>query len=458
VTEDHAALQSVTSGIKGIAWPPLTGSATPALPALVQQLETTQWLTAGEIAAAQFRQLREVAAHAEKYSPHFRTKLQAAGIQAQHLADAEGLHSLPPLSRRELQSCGEDLFCRQLPQAHAPVTETRSSGSTGLTVVVRRTAINQLFWLAHTLREHLWHRRDFSGKLAVIRPDPAMRTLDLPNWGPPVSLLFDSGSSHAIPLATDVAQQADWLVKTDPDYLLTFPTNLSELAYQFEQHDLRLNRLRQIRSIGEMLTDDIRATARRVFHTEIADTYSSQEVGIVAVQCPHSGLYHVMAESLLLELLDDNGKPCAPGEIGRIVISDLHNFATPLIRYDIGDYAEAGPVCSCGRGLPTLKRIMGRQRNMLRLPDGRRYWPLTGSYRYREIAPIRQFQLIQRSLELVEVRLVSDAPVTPAQELQLTTIIHEWMGYPFCLKFVYFDSEIPRGSGGKFEEFISEVG
>ena len=94
---------------------------------------------------------------------------------------------------------------------------------------------------------------------------------------------------------------------------------------------------------------------------------------------------------------------------------------------------------------------------MLQLPDGRRYWPLVGSYRYREIAPIRQYQLIQRSLDLVEVRLVSDSPVTAEQEHALTAIIHEWMGYPFRLQFIYFDNEIPRGPGGKFEEFISEA-
>jgi len=457
VSKDHVALQAMTSGIKGIAWPPLAGPATAPLLALMHQLEDTQWLAADEITTLQHRQLLEVATHAEKYSPYFRTRLQAAGLHAHSLATADGLHALPVMNRRNLQSAGENIFCSQLPQVHAPVTETRSSGSTGEPVVIKRTAINQLFWLANTLREHLWHRRDFHGKLAVIRADPAMNVLDLPNWGPPVSLLFASGSSHALPLATDVGRQAEWLAKIDPDYLLTYPTNLTELSRQFEQRNLQLAGLRQVRSIGETLTEGVREATRRVFRVDIADTYSSQEVGIIAVQCPQSGLYHTMAENLLVELLDESGTPCIPGEIGRVVVTDLLNFATPLIRYDIGDYAEAGPACPCGRGLPTLKRIVGRQRNMLRLPDGRRYWPLVGSYRYRDIAPIRQYQLIQRSLDLVEVRLVSDAPVTAEQEKQLTTVIHEWMRHPFQLQFIYFENEIPRGRSGKFEEFICEI-
>lgn len=164
-----------------------------------------------------------------------------------------------------------------------------------------------------------------------------------------------------------------------------------------------------------------------------------------------------MAESLLVEVLDAEDKPCRPGEVGRVVITDLHNFATPLVRYDIGDYAEVGENCPCGRGLPVLRRILGRRRNMLTLPDGRRHWPLVGFQRYRDIAPILQYQLIQRSLSDIEVRLVVQPKLTPEQESRLNVVIREALGYPFRLAFVYFDREIPRGAGGKLDEFISEI-
>ena len=167
-------------------------------------------------------------------------------------------------------------------------------------------------------------------------------------------------------------------------------------------------------------------------------------------------MYHIMSESLLVEVLDEHGNPCLPGQVGRVVITDLHNFATPLIRYDNGDYAEAGTACPCGRGLPTLKRIAGRERNMLLLPDGRR-WPAIGNYRVREIAPIRQYQIIQRNRETIEVRLVSDTPLTDGQETRLKEVIHESLEFPFQLQFVYFPGNIPRGPGGKLEEFICEA-
>ncbi|MBN1474013.1 MAG: hypothetical protein JW914_05310 [Syntrophaceae bacterium] len=107
--------------------------------------------------------------------------------------------------------------------------------------------------------------------------------------------------------------------------------------------------------------------------------------------------------------------------------------------------------------MKVLKIIVGRSRNMLLLPDGSRHWPLVGCYRYREIAPIRQQQLIQRDREMVEVRLVVDVPLTSEQERQLSDLIKKALGYPFELKFVYFQERIPLGSRGKFEEFACEA-
>jgi phenylacetate-coenzyme A ligase PaaK-like adenylate-forming protein len=86
----------------------------------------------------------------------------------------------------------------------------------------------------------------------------------------------------------------------------------------------------------------------------IADIYSEQEVGYIALQFPDYPYYHVQPENILVEVLDDNGNVCSSGDIGRVVITTLHNFTTPLIRYEIMDYAKVGEPCSCGRGLPVL--------------------------------------------------------------------------------------------------------
>lgn len=424
------------------------------LAALVKQLEASQWLPETEHGAQQHRRLRTLARHAGARSPWFRERLRQAGLTPDDLATPEGLRRLPVLRRRDVQQAGERLYCDVVPANHRPLNETRTSGSTGEPVVVRRTAVSNLFWMAMTLRDHLWHRRDFGARLASVRANLA-KPVRQPGWGPPVGLLYRTGPAEAMPITTDIAAQAAWLRRFDPAYLLIYPSNLSALVRHCAANGIRLPGLRQIRTIGETLLPDLRETTRKVLGVGIADVYSSQEIGYIALQCPESECYHVMAEAVLVEVLDDDGRPCGPGEVGRVVVTDLRNFATPLVRYDIGDMAEtAAEPCACGRGLPGLRRILGRERNLILKPDGTRHWPLVGFGQFRDVAPIQQYQLIQHSRSDIEVRLVAERALASEEESRLGDVIRDALGYPFALRFVYFENEIPRGPGGKFEEFV----
>jgi phenylacetate-CoA ligase len=316
--------------------------------------------------------------------------------------------------------------------------------------------MTRLFWLALTMREHLWYDRNLMGRLSSIRGRAAALD-ERGDWGQPVSLLFPSGPMQRISARTDIAQQVEWLLRFLPHCLLTYPSNLDGIVQHCARHGLRLPGLVDIRTISEVLSPRIREAAERTLGAKVIDQYSANEVGSIALQCPASGLYHVMAEGVIVEVLDEAGHACREGEIGRVVVTNLHNFATPLVRYDIGDYAEPAGVCPCGRGLPTLKRILGRERNLIRIPDGTRHWPLLGFFVYQDIAPIVQFQFVQYELDKIEVRLVTRAPLSADQEAALARSIHKSLTYPFSLRFRYFDTEIPRGAEGKFEQFICLV-
>ena len=166
--------------------------------------------------------------------------------------------------------------------------------------------------------------------------------------------------------------------------------------------------------------------------------------------------YHVQSEGLVVEVLDDDGMPCAPGRVGRVVVTTLHNFAMPLVRYEIGDYAEPGEPCACGRGLPVLRRILGRVRNTLVTADGRRYWPIFSTRKLVDVAPILQHQFVQKEYDLIEVKLVTAVPLGPEQEAQMRRHILSQVPSGMRLRFTYTDT-IPRNAGGKFEDFVSEV-
>jgi|HubBroStandDraft_2_1064218.scaffolds.fasta_scaffold13946_2 phenylacetate-CoA ligase len=445
----------VKGSVARIVWPPLLQGSNATMEALIRLLDDTQWLSPDELAANQFRQLAIVIDHASRYSPHFKRRLAEAGLTPKDLISFEALRKLPLLTRRDLQGA-RDVYCTDVPQEHLPPHENRTSGSTGEPVLVKRTRINQMFWLAITMREYFWYEGRFDLRFSAIRPTVQMQRI-IETWGAPANLFFDTGSAQLIPITADVKQIAEWLASFDPHVLVVYPSVLDALLEYREKHGLNLPSLSIIRTISETLKPRIRERALAALPVKIADNYSSQEMGIIAIQCPESGLYHTMGESLIVEVIGDDGHVCREGEVGRVVVSDLHNFATPMIRYDIGDYAEVGGPCPCGRGLPTLKRVLGRERNLILMPDGRRHWPLVGFARFRDVAPIIQYQFIQHSREEIEVRLVTETPLTAEQENNLRNVIHEALGHPFALRFTYFEGQIPRAANGKFEEFVCAV-
>jgi phenylacetate-CoA ligase len=443
------------SYVAGVIWPPVARNPAAAIETLTRQLEETQWLTTAEIEAGQHAQLQALARHFARRLPPFIARLQNAGLTADTLNSREALRRLSLLGRRQLlKPIG--VPDAQLPQNHLPVTVARTSGSTGEPVVVRKTTPNALMWRAMTMRELFWHERNFETRFTAIRAtNPAYTLWD--DWGGPVNLLFKTGPAQLIPITADIAQQWAWLQEFRPNVLLIYPNILDAIVKLSRRDNQTLPGLRLIRSVSETLSPQLRADAAETFGCRIVDNYSSQELGIIAVQCPDSDLYHVMDEALIVEVIGDDGKTCAPGEIGRVVITDLHNTATPMIRYDIGDYAQAGGPCPCGRGLHTLKRILGRERNLIRKPDGSRHWPLVGFAKFRDVAPVVQYQFVQDRLDHLEVRLVVERTMTAPEEDALRGVIQEALGFPFEISFSYFKGTIPRPANGKFEEFVCRI-
>lgn len=448
-SEAASPAPEVRSVVAGIGWPGIPSDSGAHLAALLFQLERSQWLPAEQLRERQLEQLRTLLRHAKATVPYYERTLR--GLDVDRL-DWAAFHALPTLSRKALQACFDVLKSRAPPPGHGRVAQGQSSGSTGMPVRFLKTEAMQLFWNALTLREHLWQQRDFSGKLAAIRIK--VEEGRWPDWGLPAAALFRTGPGATLNVRTDVERQLEWLVSEDPDYLITHASNLHALAELSLSRGVRLPRLRQARTYSEALRPDLRETVRAAWGVSIADGYSCEEAGYIALQCPRHEHYHVQSENLLVEIIDEAGHPCNPGETGRVVLTPLHNFATPLIRYELGDYAEVGAPCDCGRGLPVLARIHGRRRNMVVLPDGRRHWPSLPSTLWLSVAAIRQFRVVQTMPDSLEVTYVMDRPLTDAEQTKLEEALAERMGHAFNVVWNRLDS-IERGPNAKFEDFMS---
>ena len=443
----------IKSDISNCMWPAIPTDAGAHALAAQYQLQASQWMSAEELRTAGLRQLQRVLEVSLENVPHWAAALQEINFQPGKALAFEDFCRLPLLTRTAVQDLGDGLLNRNLPVGHGRLQRGSTSGSTGTPVTFYKTDLTRHFWRAFTLREHLWHKRDFSARLAAIRSNVEDATW--PSWGPATDEVFRTGPSSTLNIRADIDRQLDWLVQEDPDYLITHPSNLKALAARAVERGLRLPRLKQLRSFGEVLSNDTRELCRQAWGAEIADTYSAEETGYIALQCP-LGAYHVQAESLLVEILDEKGVPCAPGEIGRVVLTTLHNFAMPLLRYDIGDFARAGATCACGRGLPVLQQILGRVRNMLKLPDGSRHWPSFPEDRWAHIAPIRQVQVVQKKLDEIVLRVVSTRVLSDEERGKLIDTFRDTLRFPHRIDIERVES-IPRGGNFKFEDFRSEI-
>lgn len=437
------------SAVPGMIWPAVGSDQSAHLMSLLFQFEQSQWFSPARLRELQVHQLRLVLRHARDTVPYYASPLH--DIDPRQL-DWNDFTRLPLLSRAELQQGFDALSSRHPPSVHGMVTDGQSSGSTGMPVRYRGTAVTKLFWEALTLREHLWHRRDFGGRLAAIRV-----TVDegyLPDWGLPAAQVFQTGPAMTLNAETDLPLQLEWLQRHVPDYLITHPSNLGALAELSIEKGIRLPGLRETRTSGEIVTAELRQRVRQAWGVPVSDMYSAAELGAMAFQCPDHEHYHVQSENLIIEILHPDGSDCGPGETGEVVVTTLHNFAMPLIRYRIGDFAEVGEACPCGRGLPVLRRIHGRQRNMITLPSGQRFWPSFPAALWRKVAPVQQFQLVQHRLDEIEARYVMSRDLGAEELQQLESALRERLRFPHRIRFVRV-AVIERGASHKFEDFIS---
>lgn len=393
---------------------------------------------------------------------HARVRIPEYGLRLRGIADVVQPGSaewrrIPLLTRQQLLREPARFRVPGGARHYPGVFKVSTSGSTGEPVQVLRTAACRETWEASVLRQHRWHRRDATRCMAIIRagapaaPPPEGRLIPR---GMPFEWLWQCGPTWTLDMTADLREQAVWLTRVQPHYLLTYPANLAGVLPHLERGAIEVA---QVIGVGGAVSKALKTLCRDVLGCDVVANYSSQELGIMALQCAHCGQYHVQSEHVLLEVLDEVGDPCGPGMTGRVVATDLHNYLMPLIRYDIGDYAVVGDPCPGGIGLPSIREFVGRRRNMLVHDDGRRHWPLTGFAGFRAAAPVLRYQVVQHDLHDIELRVAVESPLTTGQFDALSRTLAGSLAGNFRIRISEFIGALPERRNCKFEEFVSHV-
>jgi phenylacetate-CoA ligase len=243
-----------------------------------------------------------------------------------------------------------------------------------------------------------------------------------------------------------------------PKMLFGYPSALSHIATHAEAKGQSMNDLGiQVAFVtSERLYDEQRLQIIRTFGCPVANGYGSRDAGFIAHECPQGGM-HITAEDIIVEIVSPNGKSLSPGESGEIIVTHLATEDFPFIRYRTGDIGILDTnICSCGRGLPMLKEIQGRSTDFLTAQDGTIMHGLALVYILRDLPQIRAFKIVQESLDLTNVYIVSENGLSLEVREKIEQEFRNRLGKNVKVSILEV-AEISAEKSGKFRYVVSKV-
>mgnify|MGYP006297819807 CR=1 FL=1 len=218
-----------------------------------------------------------------------------------------------------------------------------------------------------------------------------------------------------------------------PRSLVGYAGNLVELAQFALEHPSALHwRAKTVITAAEGLQPGQRELLQEVLADRVFVSYGSREFMLIGMECSEQNGLHVAGDNLYVEVADDDGRPLPPGKLGRILVTDLHNDATPFIRYEIGDLgvlADPDESCPCGLPFPRLHCVAGRLQEAIALPNGDRMTALFLPHLMKEFDWVLGYQVVQQDRQALTLHIVSRAELTGAQRRQIELPLRERVGY-----------------------------
>lgn len=427
-------------------------------PRYLREMEKTQYLSPAEIKELQRGRLRKLLQHAYQNSPFYRQRFDRCGFNPDDFSGTEDLLKVPVLTKEDIQQHKEEMKARNF--AESDLIPNKTGGSTGRPLFFYLDKERSFSRKAATFRHNRWAGWEIGSKTAAIwghREDIAGLSglkSRIRNFLLDRRIILDTSSITSAKLASFKKE----LQKFKPDVYIAYANSMYLFArYLSETGSHDHHRPRSIITSAEVLESEQRALIEKIFDCQVFDRYGSRETSVIASECSaHTGL-HIGAEAFVVEFIKE-GKPAAPGELGKIIITDLLNLGMPFIRYQIEDVGiPGGEICTCGRGLPLMKMAAGRMTDFLVTPDGKL---ISGAsltiYLIANAPGVAQAQLVQETVNRIVFRIVKGENFGDDSLAFFEREIPRFFG-PSVKYDIEFVENIPVESSGKYRFSISKV-
>ncbi len=401
-----------------------------------------------ELMAYQSALLARMVRHAYEVIPFYRDLFDRHRVTPGEALQVSDLSKLPITRREQYQA---EPLERLIPPGGNPnqLLVERTSGSTGVPMTTRQTPAERHLYLMLRSRTFKLLSPKIGGRFTYLG---ATRGPHDP-----------SGMFTQVDCRQPIEDVARAIVDANPDTLIGFPGALCELASRAPREALQMIQPQLVIGSGEVLDRHARELLAETFGADVTQTYASSEFFWMGGECAASGELHLVDDSLVLEVVDEQGRAVPPGTRGTVVATALHSFAQPLIRYAIGDLAVQGqsPVggargCSCGSPFSTLGEVQGRELDYLVTPSGARVHAFTFTLPLREGAKfMQQYQVVQERPDFIRVRIVCRRPPEAAELASLRSALEAVL--PGVQVAIDLEQHIAREANGKFKVVVSKV-
>jgi phenylacetate-CoA ligase len=417
-------------------------------------LEQSQWFGREELNQLEVRALRELLCYAGTNVPYYRELFQKVRFEPRGVRSRADLAELPLLTREIVRERYADLVDLQ---QRGKNIKKGTSGSTGKPLKFEYSRASECWRQAVKTRGYGWAgyrpgRRTFFYWAAVAAGLPSLKVR--------VDRLLKRETFFDSMKQDEAARRAalDLLRRSRPEIIICYTQACAQFARWIADNNLRdWDDLPVICAAEAVLPAD-RAVLTRAFGPDIFESYGSRETMLMAAECEkHAGM-HLSEENLLLELVRD-GKVLGAGESGDVVVTDLHNYGMPMIRYVNGDVAVLAPEgrCGCGRALRRLERVEGRRADTMLDGAGNAVPGIVFHVLFSDARQeiVRQFQAVQNANGEVVLKVVRGRDFADDAFHQVTNRFSEYLrGLPFTIEF--HDAIAPHQRSGKHQTIIVE--
>jgi len=404
----------------------------------------------------QDRKVREIVSYAYENSRFYHEKWKETGIKPEDIRGVEDLGRLPIVRKEDLAKKPEDVVSGKFRLEDLKVQ--RTSGSTGRPLHVYLSQAENEFRKAKHLRAHIFlGQKPWDRWVTITSPLHFAETTRLQRF-----LRFYS----IVPISVfdDVSVQVSKLEGLKPDVVDGYSNSLLLLAKEIRKKGLSSVRPKFLVSGAELIDLGSRRFIEEVFEAPLFDQYATVEFERIAWQCREKDEYHVDADSVVVQFVDENGDEVSPGESGEIVCTSLFNYAMPFIRYaldDVGIPSERAE-CSCGVGFPLMKVVEGRKTSLLTFSSGRVLAPfafMLAFWTFRYYSLVDLFRIVQTGKDRLVFKIKPRETLPKDFEKELEAHVRKELnlGEEEVSVDVEFVDDIPLDKSGKFRIVVSEV-